>query len=91
VSWIVACSLAWAMLASWMCTHGKILAPNIGGVRVLFTKSSHVTDFFYHNMIVNGRPCITLQTLVYSESSSLSTSQIFYQAQNNKKYFIFDG
>jgi hypothetical protein len=50
--------LARTMLASSMCTLGKILAP-ILRVRVIIVEPSDIIDF-YHNQIVNGRLCISL-------------------------------
>jgi hypothetical protein len=41
------------------------LAPDIRA-RVVIDEHSCVTDF-YHNKIVNGRSCITLYALMYSE------------------------
>jgi hypothetical protein len=50
--------LAWTMLASWIYTLGKIIAP-ILRARVVIVKPSDVTDF-YHIKIVNGRTYIAL-------------------------------
>jgi hypothetical protein len=52
--------LAWMMLANCMCTFGKILSPILRGEgRMAIVEPSEVT-YFYHNKIVNGRPCIEL-------------------------------
>jgi hypothetical protein len=68
--------LTWMMLASWMCTLGKILAPNSYTAMVVIAEHSDAMNF-YHNKIVNGRSCIALQVSINSELSSLPRSQIF--------------
>jgi hypothetical protein len=68
--------LTWIMLASWMSTLGKILAPNSYMARVVIAEHSNAMNF-YHNKIVNERSCIALQVSINSESSSLPRSQIF--------------
>jgi hypothetical protein len=45
------------------------LAPNIRA-KVVIDEPSGVTEF-YHNKIVNGRPCTTLYAPMYSDLSSL--------------------
>jgi hypothetical protein len=67
--------LAWTMLASWMYSLGKNLAP-ILRARVIIAEPFGVTDF-YQNKIVNGRPCIELYSPINSELSSLSASHMF--------------